>query len=202
MTSRTRARATAGLPAVGALLLISLLLLSGCGYGEALDKTRGFEYATDKVNTLSNGVSDRSASVAVLGAVVVAGEDNAGVFAASLVNSTRDPVALSSLAGGALGSLTTEESAPITVNGDGVVNMFADGGIPVTGTFEAGNFVDVALTFDSGETVNMQVPVIKPCYHYSPDVLAAGFPKPSTAEHSDYACESSSPEFGGGSHGE
>lgn len=203
----------------GALLVVPLLLLSGCGYGEALDRTRGFDYATDRINTLSNGTTDRSASVNVVGAVVVAQEHNLGAFAATLINTDENaPAALTSLASGGAGEVTPFGGAPVSVAvpTNGLVNMFREDSVPVSGEFEAGDFVTITLGFDTGESITMDVPVVKPCFHYAPDVISVDLPESGVAasgtaaegagagaaadETGDadiYACQEESPPFGG-----
>ena len=204
----------------GALLVVPLLLLSGCGYGEALDRTRGFDYATDRINTLSNGTTDRSASVNVVGAVVVAQENDLGAFAATLINTDENaPAALTSLASGGAGAVTPFGDAPVSVAvpTNGLVNMFREGSVPVSGEFEAGDFVSITLGFDTGESITMDVPVVKPCYHYAPDVISVDLPTSATPEAGTaaegagagasaaedtestdiYSCQEESPAFGG-----
>lgn len=149
--------------AVGALLAVPLL--SSCG----------FDYATDRVNTISAGVNDRSGQVDVLGAVVIAGEDNRGVFAATLANnSLTDDDALTGM------SQIDDEAhvAPIDpatvatdVPANSQVNLFDTSGIGVQGSFAAGDFVEVTLEFESGQTTTMLIPVVTPCHQYSPEKL-------------------------------
>ncbi|WP_232678231.1 hypothetical protein [Nocardioides sp. R-C-SC26] len=171
MVHRPRARAAA----TTAALMLAAAALSSCG----------FDYATDRVNTISAGVNNRDGLVDVLGAVVIAGEDNRGVFAATLVNQvvpevtepTPAPQVLTNFEGGTKGGLTViapdTPVEPIAVAPDSAVNLFATGGIPVEGTFAAGDFVDVVLTFSDGQRTEMSVQVVTPCHQYSPDKLTA-----------------------------
>ncbi|QCW51803.1 hypothetical protein FE634_17815 [Nocardioides dongxiaopingii] len=149
--------------AVGALLAAPAL--SSCG----------FDYATDRVNIVSGGVYDRDGEVDVLGAVVVAGEDDRGLFVAGLVNnSIEDADAFTGIepATSETGVSPLEETAaPIDIPASGQVNLYDTGGVPVEGTFAAGDFVDVALTFENGQVSNIQVPVVTPCHQYSPEKL-------------------------------
>jgi hypothetical protein len=41
-----------------------------------------------------------------------------------------------------------------------LVNLAADKGMAVSGTFALGQFVTISFTFDDGETANLQVPVV------------------------------------------
>ncbi len=140
------------------VLLLAVPVLASCG----------FDYATDRINTISAGVNNRDGDVDILGAVVIAGQDDAGVFVASLANnSTTDEATLTDLAGGAAGELqAVEELAPVTVPAGKAVSLFQTGGVPVSGTFGAGAFVDVTLNFGNGQSSTLKVPVVTPCFQY------------------------------------
>ena len=140
--------------ALGALLL-GTPALSACS-------ANGKNTATNREYTPAAGVNNRDASVDVLGAVVVSGQDGAGTFIATLVNTSPDEAtSLDSLAGaGVDASLVAGEFAPIQVPARGLVNLADDQGVPVTGEFAAGNFVEVRLGLSSNESVTMQVPVV------------------------------------------
>lgn len=196
-----RRRLRLGAVAASAVLLASPVLTS-CG----------FDYATSKVNTISAGVNDRSGQVYVLGAVVVAEQDDLGVFAATLVNnSTDEPAALVEVSGGERGGVSpVEEVGTVEIPQAFAVNMFQRGGIPVTGSFTAGDFVTVSLAFESGQTSTLLVPVYPPCDQYDPEELP-GLELPSTPAEGDTSApdegpaaeepaspESSPPEGSGG----
>ncbi len=145
--------------AAGALLASPLL--AGCG----------FNYQTDQVNTISAGINDRDGSVDVLGAVVIAGQDDLGLFAATLSNDDlEEPVTLESLE-------PTEQVQPLEVEAGievpagGSVSLFQTGGIGVEGSFKAGDFVDVSLKFSNGQVSTLTVNVLPPCHAYSLDKL-------------------------------
>jgi hypothetical protein len=145
--------------AAGALLASPLL--GGCG----------FNYQTNKVNTISAGVNDRDGSVDVLGAVVIAGQDDLGLFVATLSNDDIDnPVTLDSLE-------PTDDVQPLEPQADvevppgGVVSLFQTGGIGISGAFGAGDFVDVTLKFSNGQVSTLTVNVLPPCRAYSLDKL-------------------------------
>jgi hypothetical protein len=121
----------------------------------------GFNYATDRVNTPAAGVNDHAGSVDVLGGVIVSAQDNSGTFIASLANNDEDKKAVfESLAGGEGNTIQPQSFPPVTIDPGGLVNLAIDGGVPVSGTFTAGDFIPVTLTFDSGERATMQVPVV------------------------------------------
>ena len=52
-------------------------------------------------------------------------------------------------------------ASPVSLAPGALHNMAEDnGGIPVSGTFALGQFVDISLTFDNGQTSNLSVPVV------------------------------------------
>ena len=144
--------------AAGALLATPLL--GGCG----------FNYQTDQVNVISAGINERSGDVDVLGAVVIAGQDDLGLFVATLVNTSEETVTLEGLQPNEeLGPI--EETAGLEIPAGGQANLFQTGGIPVEGAFKAGDFVTVSLSFDSGQTSTLEINVVTPCRQYSLDKL-------------------------------
>ncbi len=139
------------------VLLLAAPVLSSCG----------FDYETDRINTISTGINDREGDIDVLGAVVVAGTDNAGLFVGTLANnSTSEPGELVSLTGTV--DPIADQLDPVAVPPAGATSLFDLGGIPVQGIFGVGDFITVTLTFDSGQTNKLTVPVVKPCYQYDP----------------------------------
>lgn len=144
---------------VGALLASPLL--GGCG----------FNYQTNRVNTISAGTNDQAGSVDVLGAVVIAGQDDVGLFVATLVNNNlTEPAELSALQ-------PTEQVAPsegdepVEIPAAGRTSLFQTGGIAVGGNFGAGDFVDVTLAFANGQVTTLSVPVVTPCRQFSLEKL-------------------------------
>ena len=162
-STRTTRRATA--LTLGGLLLAAPLLTS-CG----------FDYATDRVYTAANGVNDRDASVDVLGANIVSAQDNSGTFIASFSNNNqRQSNTVESLAGADGNTIQVESFSPITVKPGGLVNLAEQGGIPVSGSFKAGDFVPVTVTFGSGERVTMKVLVVPDSGYYEGlDISSSG----------------------------
>lgn len=125
----------------------------------------GFDYATDRVYTPAAGINERDASVDVLGAVVVSAQPDSGTFVASFANNDqRGPATVVGLAGaGDDQSLQADEFEPIEIPAGGLVNLATEGGIPVDGTFEAGDFLTVTVTFGDGESVEMDIPAVTDC---------------------------------------
>jgi hypothetical protein len=160
----------------------------------------GFDYATDRVYTPAAGTLSRDADVDVLSAAVVADSDGAGTFIAGLSNNLGDAeITFTSLTPDDGETFTVGEFEPITLAPLGFANLSEPGeGIEITGEFEAGQFLSVALSFDNGETVRMDVPVVTACDMFE------GFDTASeTAEEAGeeaYDCEPLEPvvEFGHG----
>jgi hypothetical protein len=147
--SRRTLRRSAALSLGG--LLLAAPLLTSCG----------FDYATDRVYTPASGVNNRDASVDVLGAVIVSGQDDSGTFIATFSNNNADEKnTVESLAGAGGNTIQADSFSPIKIDAGGLVNLATDGGIPVTGTFKAGDFIPVTVTLGSGERVEMKVPVV------------------------------------------
>ena len=152
---RPTRRATA--LALGGLLL-SAPLLTSCG----------FDYATDRVYTPANGVNAREASVDVLGANIVSAQDNSGTFIATFSNNDqRHSNTVESLAGAEGNTIQVESFSPITVKPGGLVNLATEGGIPVSGSFKAGDFVPVTVSLGSNERVTMRVLVVTDSGQYA-----------------------------------
>jgi hypothetical protein len=168
------------LASVGALVLATTL--TSCG----------FDYATDRVYTPAEGVNDRDASVDVLGAVVVSGQEGSGTFIASFANNDQSESAtVESLRGaGEDSSLQVEDFQPIEIAPGQMVNLATEGGIVVRGDFEPGNFLTVEVGFGDGETVEMDIPSVPPCDEFTGLDRSA---KGSSATESDL-CTIESPE--------
>ncbi len=122
----------------------------------------GFDYATDRVNAVSNGATNREGDVDVLSAVVVSGAEGSGTFVASFSNN--DPAAeqtFTAVAGAEGASVTAAAFEPVTIPAGGLVNL-ADppAGIVLTGDFTAGNVVALSIDFGNGERISLNVPVV------------------------------------------
>jgi hypothetical protein len=142
--------------AAGALLLAAPVL-SSCG----------FNYATDRVNTPGAGVNNRDKTVDVLNAVIVAAQPNSGTFIATFSNnSATEAASFTNLTGAAGNTLTADDFDPIEIPAAGAVNLATAGGVRVSGTFIAGNFLPVTIGFDNGESVVMNIPVVTACNEF------------------------------------
>ncbi|WP_426246033.1 hypothetical protein [Nocardioides sp. LHG3406-4] len=144
--------------------LVGAILLSA-----ALSTSCGFNMATDRYYTPTNGANDRSGVVDVLSAMVVSGESGEGVFIASLSNnSTTKAVELDGIASTKQETLSAPEVTPVEIAPGALVNLAeSETPISVTGDFEAGYFVPVEVSFSNGETASMKVPVVVNCGIYS-----------------------------------
>ncbi|MEO6509809.1 MAG: hypothetical protein ABIO16_02375 [Nocardioides sp.] len=142
----------------------------------------GFNYATDRENTVANGTSDKSGVVDVLNALIVSSADGSGTFVASLSNnSAADTIHMSSLS---FGSNSTTEVAtfdPIEVKPHAVVNLADTQGIKVVGDFKAGDFVALTVGFDNGESADMKVHVVVADDEYDGYDNGTGSPSPSAS---------------------
>ena len=125
------------------------------------------EKATDKIYTPANSANNRDARIDVLNAVIVSTAAGHGTFVASLVNNdTNAPGADQDAADqlvGLAGEVTAKVAKPVNVPAGGIAVMAAPAGqgIKVTGEFEAGQFVEVTLTFKNAGEVTLEVPVVE-----------------------------------------
>ncbi len=142
------------LAALARVLLVPTV--GGCG----ISGFAGAEYQTDEVYQPGVGVNDRSGTVAVLGAVVVSATEGSGTFVASLVNGDlEEPDALTELTGE---GVQAEITGQLQVEPDALLNLSQTGAVEVTGEDIApGKFVELTLTFESGQETTMNVPVVR-----------------------------------------
>jgi hypothetical protein len=142
-------------------LVLALPVLSSCG----------FDKATDRVYTPAAGANNRDGDVDVLSAVIVAAQPNSGTFIASLSNnSPKDDAKLTGITGitGDSQDLSfAPVDPPIEIKARGFVNLVNEPPITVTGDFGAGDFERVTLTFESGDTVSLRIPVVFACDEWS-----------------------------------
>jgi hypothetical protein len=140
----------------------------------------GFNYATDRANTISNGAHNQDGTVDVLNALIVSSADGSGTFIATLSNNDHDnPASLESLSFGADSTIQVAAFSPIEVPKGGVVNLANGDGIKVAGSFKAGDFVRVSLGFDNGENADLNVPVVVDDGEYDGLDNGTGVPSPT-----------------------
>ncbi len=119
----------------------------------------GFHDQTDQVYQPAVGVNDRTGTVDVLGAVIVATEDGKGLFIASLVNgSTTKSDKLTGITGD---GITATLDQPLELKPKSLLNMAQGAPVEVTGDrVKEGNFVRVTLAFGNGQQTELDVPVV------------------------------------------
>lgn len=146
----------------------SLALVSGALLLTTSVSSCGFDLATNRVNTISQGTTDRDGTVDVLNAVIVSAEEGSGVFITTLVNNDlEEEASLDGLTADDAEAVQVEEFTPVTLDANGVVNLADEQGIPVTGEFEAGDVVPMTLQLSGGQVVQVDVPVVWNCEEFA-----------------------------------
>ena len=147
----------------------------------------GFDYPTDRVNTIAGGQNNRDASMDALGIRVLASAKGEGRLIGALANNLEEAASLESVSAEGAEFADFE---PVEVAGRKGVNLATTTAITVTDTdedvFTAGDVLALTLTFSTGESVTLNAPVVKACYQYS-DV-----PSPSAAPTDEASDEASS----------
>jgi len=164
-----------------ALTAGALVLLTSCG----------FDLATDRPYNPGEGTNDHTGDVEVLSALVVAAQPDAGSVVVTLVNSTDEDQTLTDVTGA---DLEIGDFDAITVPGQSHVNLADEGGIPVTGDFDAGKFLSLTFTFENGETSTFDVPVVTACGPYE------GLDVSEDADGTPYSCDAEHQDTGGEGH--
>lgn len=152
-------------------------LATGCGFNDA----------TERVYTPANGANENTAdvSVAVLGAGIVSTEPGEGTFIAVISNkSLEDSVALTGVVGiEESATVTSSEFPPQEAAPGSYVDLSDDLEVKLSGEFRAGNFVRLALTFDNGDRVPINVPVVANAEYFSD--LDGPAPAPTPTEETE-----------------
>ncbi|MCX6399553.1 MAG: hypothetical protein NTX33_06465 [Propionibacteriales bacterium] len=125
----------------------------------------GFDYPTDRVNTIAAGENNRDHSVDALGIRVLATATGKGRLIGALSNNLKDDAALDAVT--APDGEATATFEPVQVPARESVNLAADVVIPLTGSFTAGDVITLELAFSTGEVASLNVPVVKPCFQYT-----------------------------------
>lgn len=133
----------------------------------------GFDYPTNRVNTIANGATDREETVWVLNAIVVSARPTSGTVITTLSNkSNREPIRLISVTasnevrGGDSVPLNVTEQIDVGLLPGAAANLASDPQIRVSGAFDAGEVVTLNFGFDNGEQVVVQAPVLTDCGIY------------------------------------
>ena len=123
----------------------------------------GFHYATDRPYTPAAGFNDRSGSVAISGAVVVATRPGEGTLVASLSNQEpTQEIALQGVNPDANENVTVAQFPQIPIMARGVADL-AEDRIGVTGDYTAGDVLSLSFVFSDGTTKTMDVAVVTNC---------------------------------------
>lgn len=162
----------------GILAAIAAPLLSACGD----------TYATDRRNDLANGAFVMTSGMRILSPRIVASQDNRGILIGTIaLNPTIDPATLGdqtaqkyALTGitSSTGAVDSVSGISRTVNDHGVL-LLAQGGIPVTGTFRAGDVIPLTFQFADGEQATVQTIVVTDC-DYNKGAGRPGFVTPTS----------------------
>ncbi len=126
----------------------------------------GFDYPTDRVNTIAAGANNRDHSVDALGIRVLATAKGEGRLIGALSNNYDDDASLESVSSPD-GTARAADFKAIEVAGRGTVNLAEVDPIDLTGDFTAGDVISLDLTFSTGETASLDVPVVKNCFQYT-----------------------------------
>lgn len=158
-TAKRRSTDARGTLRTGALLLALLpaaATLASCG----------FDYPTDRVNTIAAGVNERATSVDALGIRILATAQGEGRLIGSLANNNAGSASLQEVSSPE-GKVTAPGFTPVEVDGGALVNLADLPSISLSGDFTAGQVVPLDLSFSTGESARLRVPVVKPCYQYT-----------------------------------
>ncbi len=164
--------------AAGSLLLAAQL--SACG----------FSNATDEIYQASAGVDYRKGPLDVLSAVVVSAQEGSGTFIATFSNNesrTRQP-SKGSPPARRTRRRTRRRARPSRSPAShrsrsqpgGFVNLADDPSIVVQGEFSAGQYVELKITFDNTDAIEMSVPVVAAANQY--EGLDVSGDRPSRAD--------------------
>jgi hypothetical protein len=149
----------------------------------------GFNNPTDRVYTPSVGVNDRSGQVDVLHALVVSGADGSGTVVAGLVNNDQEEADTLTRVAGAGEDQTIQVSldGPVEVPARGSVQLVDETEISVEGeAVTSGAFVELAFTFERGETVTVDVPVVARRGDYAEVPVPSVAPTTATPEDEEH----------------
>ena len=152
----------------------------------------GFDYATNRPYTPGEGVNSVDGeNVKVLNAVVVAGQPDSGTFVASLASSSDETMSFEGISGAGGATVEPDDFTAIEIPPRGLVNLAEEGGPALSGTFEAGDFLPLTLSFDNGDTLTVTVPVVPACEEY--EDLDESSPSASASPSGAYACGEDEP---------
>ena len=138
-----------------ATVLLAAPLVSSCAVT--------FGAQTDLPYNPAVGTDDRSGTVDVLNALIVSGDDGSGTVVAGLVNNdpNNDDTLKDVSGAGNDSGLTVDITGDTSIPAGGLLDLAKDGGVSAYGDrIKAGNFVTLRFTFDRGEAITLDVPVV------------------------------------------
>jgi hypothetical protein len=134
---------------IAAAVVLAVPLLSSCG----------FDQPTDRVYNPGVGVNDRSGSVDVLGAVVVSSSNGTGTVSATFVNN--DPTHADAVTRVTGPGVTVSLPGPIDLKPGGTAKLSDTTPALAKGTaVKSGFLVPLTFSFERGQNVTLQVPVV------------------------------------------
>ena len=138
-----------------AVAVLAAPVLSSCGVN--------FDAQTDQVYNPAVGVNDRAGTVDVLNALVVSGSPGSGTVVATLVNNDQQKAdSIRGIAGaGQDSSVAVQVGGSRTIPAGGMLNLAEKGKVTVRGKqVLPGKFVEITFSFDRGEAVTVDAPVM------------------------------------------
>ena len=172
--------------ALAGALVLALAGLTSCG----------FDLATDRPYTPSEGTNDDGGEIQIRSALVVAAQPNGGTFVVTLVNSatTEEDGSDPALTGVSGPNLEVGEFDPIEVGPNEAVNLATEGGVTMSGDFDAGQMLPLTLTFADGSTSQLNVPVVPACKEHK------GLDLTEASDNIPYDCDFEPEPAGGEEH--
>jgi hypothetical protein len=169
-----------------AVLVLAAPVLTSCG--------GNLDLQTNQVYNPAEGVDERSGEVDVLNALIVSGENGSGTVVATLVNNNQTTEdSLKGVAGaGQDASMQVTPGGQTAIPAAGVLNLAEEGRIFVEGErVKAGYFVTMTFSFDRGQAVTVEAPVVNAA---EPEYDDIPLPRPtSTATETPTESASESP---------
>ncbi|HSE10328.1 MAG TPA: hypothetical protein VLB29_16825 [Nocardioidaceae bacterium] len=150
----------------------------------------GFNEPTDRVYTPGVGVNERSGTVDVLHALIVSGAEGSGTVVAGLSNNDRqEDDALTRITGaGDDARLSVTLDGPVEIPAGGAVQLVDETEVSVEGeTVEPGTFVELTFTFERGENVTVEVPVVARRGDYAEIPVPSIAPTPAATEEEEHS---------------
>ncbi len=122
----------------------------------------GFDRPTDKVYNPGVGVNERSGQVDVLHALIVSDSDGSGTVVASLANNNpNEGDSLTGITGaGEDSSLSVSLGGPVDIPAGGSAQLLDEPVSAEGDTVKSGTFVELTFSFERGESVTLEVPVV------------------------------------------